>query len=83
MGWEPAAVTSKDKRSHTDLECVAMKKVMKCSSFSENQLRGNERGTGRIRVRVKAALSPRDDNGVLYSVTKEGCGLGHPSSSHF
>lgn len=28
-----------------------------------------------MRVRLKAALSPRDDNGALYSVTKEGCGL--------
>lgn len=48
---------------------------MKCSSCSENQLRKNERGTERIRVRFKAALSPRDDKGVLYSVTEEGWGL--------
>lgn len=49
--------------------------VTKCSSFPENQLGGNKRGTGRLRVRFKAALSPRGDNGALYSVTKEGCGL--------
>lgn len=52
-----------------------MQTVMKCCSFPENQLRGNERGTERIRIRFKAALSPRDDNGALYSMTKEGCGF--------
>ena len=28
-----------------------------------------------MKVRFKAALSPRGDNGVLYSVTSEGCGI--------
>lgn len=45
------------------------------SQLPQNPLGGNKRGTGRIRVRFKAALSPRDDNGALYSVTKEGCGF--------
>lgn len=38
-------------------------------------LRGNERGTEGIKVRFKTALSPRDDNVALYSVTKAGCEL--------
>lgn len=54
----------------------------KSSSFPENQLRGNERGTGRITVRFKAALPPRDDNGALCSVTKEGCGWTQSPPSH-
>lgn len=41
----------------------------------ENQLRENERGTEGIKVRFKTALSPRDDNMALYSVTKAGCEL--------
>jgi hypothetical protein len=59
--------------------------------LSENRLRGNEKETERIKVRFKATLSLRDDNGILNSVTKEGCGLiplrstseafGNPSSS--
>lgn len=36
------------------------------------QLQGNERGTEGIKVRFKTALSPRDDNVTLCSVTKAG-----------
>lgn len=32
-------------------------------------------------VRFKAVLSPRDDNGALYSVTQEGYGPTHPPPS--
>lgn len=48
---------------------------MKCSSFPEIRCSGNEQGTEEIRVRFKTVLSPRDDNGALYSVTKAGKGL--------